>query len=359
MDFSSFSVILQVIIVFGLIVFVHELGHFLAAKWAGVGVERFSLGFGPKLLGKRVGETEYLISAIPLGGYVKMVGEELGETVDLGAEQLSFAHKPVGKRFLIVFAGPFSNFLWAFLIFAVTFLSFGVNLPLDAPTVGGVVPNLPAQNAGLERGDEVLSVGGVPVKTWEELAERIQKSQGQATQLTVKKAKDGQIVELTVTPEQRGESAGGTGQPTYVIGIERMFQTKTVSFGEAVKLGAEQTWLWTKLIVVSLIKLIRGEVSAKELGGPILIAQVAGQQARLGLDYLLRFAAIINVNLAVFNLLPIPVLDGGHLLFFSIEAILGRPLSLRSREMAWRLGFLVIVMLIVLVFYNDIARLVG
>jgi regulator of sigma E protease len=357
MDFSSFAVILQVVIVFGLIVFVHELGHFLAAKWFGVGVERFSLGFGPKLLSKRVGETEYLLSAVPLGGYVKMVGEEIGEEVDPDTQRWSFAHKPVSKRFLIVFAGPFSNFLWAFIIFSVTFLSFGVNLPIDAPTIGGVVPNLPAQKAGLERGDEVLSVSGSAVKTWEELAKQIQQSQGQETRLSVKKAKDGQTVELVVKPELRDDPMGGSTK--YAIGITPDSRQEAVSFTQAVQLGAQETWSWTKLIAGSLVKLVRGEVSAKELGGPILIAQVAGQQARLGLDYLLRFAAIINVNLAVFNLLPIPVLDGGHLLFFSIEMLLGRPLSMRSREMAWRVGFLVIVMLIVLVFYNDIARLVG
>jgi len=358
MDFSNVLVILQVIVVFGLIVFVHELGHFLAAKWAGVGVERFSLGFGPKVLGKKVGETEYLLSAVPLGGYVKMVGEEIGETVDPAIEQLSFSHKSVGKRFFIVFAGPFSNFVWAFIIFSITFLSFGVTVPLDAAKIGGVVPNLPAQKAGLQPGDEILSVAGTPVKTWEELADRIQHSQGQETHLTIKRGND-QTVEVVVTPEWRGAQPGGNGQPGYVIGIERVFQSQAVSFGQAIKIGAEQTWLWTKLIFQSLVMLIRGEVSAKELGGPILIAQVAGQQARLGLDYLLRFAAVINVNLAVFNLLPIPVLDGGHLLFFLIEFLLGRPLSVRSREMAWRVGFLVIATLIVLVFYNDIARLVG
>ncbi len=358
MDFSNISVILQVIIVFGLIVFVHELGHFLAAKWAGVGVERFSLGFGPKVLGKQVGETEYVLSAVPLGGYVKMVGEEIGEAVDPAIAQLSFSQKSVGKRFFIVFAGPFSNFVWAFIIFSITFLSFGVTVPLDAAKIGGVVPNLPAQKAGLQPGDEILSVAGTPVKNWEELADRIQHSQGQETHLTVKRG-DGQPVEVVVTPEWRNAQPGGNGQPGYVIGIERVFQSQSVSFGQAIKIGAEQTWLWTKLIFQSLVMLIRGEVSAKELGGPILIAQVAGQQARLGLDYLLRFAAVINVNLAVFNLLPIPLLDGGHLLFFLIEFLLGRPLSVRSREMAWRVGFLVIATLIVLVFYNDIARLVG
>jgi len=358
MDLSNMAVIIQVIVVFGLIVFVHELGHFLAAKWAGVGVERFSLGFGPKVIGKRVGETEYLLSAIPLGGYVKMVGEEMGEEIDPKLEQLSFSHKPVGKRFVIVSAGPLSNIFWAFVIFSVTFLSFGVNLPIDAPQIGGLQVGWPAEKAGLEVGDEVQSVDGIAVKTWEEMAKLIQQGDGKETQLVVKKA-SGETVTLSIVPELRDDPAGDTGAKKYAIGITPAVQVKAVAAGEAILLGAEQTWLWTKMIVGSLFKLFRGEVSTKELGGPILIAQVAGQQAQLGLDYLLRFAAIINVNLAIFNLLPIPVLDGGHLLFFSMEAILGRPISLRSREMAWRVGFFVILSLIVLVFYNDIARLVG
>jgi len=136
-------------------------------------VERFSLGFGPKLLGRRVGETEYLISAVPLGGYVKMVGEEIGEQVDPAVERLSFSHKPMGKRFLIVFAGPFSNIIWAFIIFSVVFFSFGINVPIDASKVGGVEPNRPAHKAGLAPGDEILSVSDAPVKTWEELAHKV------------------------------------------------------------------------------------------------------------------------------------------------------------------------------------------
>lgn len=358
MDFSTLDIVVKVVLVFGVIVFVHEFGHFLAAKWVGVGVERFSFGFGPKLLGKRIGETEYLVSAIPLGGYVKMVGEDVGEEVAGVDTQRSFSHQPLPGRFLIVLAGPFANLLTAFIVFSVTFFTFGVNIPIDAAKVGGVVPNLPAQRAGLESGDEVLSVGGVEVKTWDELAQRIQQSEGREIPLTVRKT-DGQVVEIPITPELRSDPAGGTGQENYVIGIERVFRLEEVSLGRAIQLGAEQTWLWTVLIVKSVAMLLSGEVSTKELGGPILIAQVAGQQARLGLDYLLRFTAIINVNLAIFNLLPIPVLDGGHLLLFSIELVRGRPLSLRSREMAWRVGFLVIVTLIVLVFYNDIARLVG
>jgi regulator of sigma E protease len=357
MDFSTFDVVLKVVLVFGVIVFVHELGHFLAAKWVGVGVERFSFGFGPKLFGKRIGETEYMVSAIPLGGYVKMIGEEVGEEVAAVDVKRSFSHQSLPGRFLIVLAGPFANLLTAFAVFSVTFFWFGVNVPLDDAKVGNVVPNLPAQKAGLVSGDEVLSVGGVPVKTWDELAQRIQRSEGKEVVLTVRKT-DGHVVEVTITPELRNDPAG-SGKSTYVIGIERVFKFEEVSLGRAIQLGAEQTWLWTALIIKSVGMLLSGEVSTKELGGPILIAQVAGQQARLGVDYLLRFTAIINVNLAIFNLLPIPVLDGGHLLLFFVELVRGRPLSLRSREMAWRVGFLVIVTLIVLVFYNDIARLVG
>src|SRR5262245_9590789 len=207
MDFSNVLVILQVIIVFGLIVFVHELGHFLAAKWAGVGVERFSLGFGPRVFGKRIRETEYMVSAVPLGGYVKMIGEEIGETVNPELERVSFSHKPVGKRFLIVFAGPSSHLFWAFVFFTITFLRFGVSLPLGLPKIGAVQEDWPADKAGLKAGDEVLSVNGVPVNTWEEMAKQIQQSQGKEAHLSVKKGSDGATVELVVVPELRDDPA--------------------------------------------------------------------------------------------------------------------------------------------------------
>lgn len=356
MDSATLIIILQVVIVFGLIVFVHELGHFLAAKFVGVGVERFSLGFGPKVVGKKVGDTEYLVSAVPLGGYVKMVGEEIGENPPPAEIEKSFAHKPLPGRFLIVSAGPLFNMISAIIVFAVLFVSFGIHVPLDVPRIGSVLPNLPAAKAGLEKGDEVLSVAGTPVSTWKEMAEKIQQSQGQALAFVVKRAKDGSTVELTVQPESRDDPMGG--EKKFAIGITADSRLESVSLGRAVTLAVQETWMWTKLIFQNLFMLMTGSASPKELGGPILIAQVAGQQAKLGLDYLLRFAAIINVNLAVFNLLPIPILDGGHLLFFSIEAILGRPPSLRARELALRFGFLVILTLIVFVMYNDIARIV-
>lgn len=355
MDLSTFDVALRVVVVFGLIVFVHELGHFLAAKWAGVGVERFSLGFGPRLLGRKIGETEYLLSTIPLGGYVKMVGEDVGDEVSAADRQRSFTHKPLAKRIVIVVAGPFANFLMAAVVFSLAFSVFGVREPIEQPILGGLVADMPAATAGLEVDDEILAVDGTPVDTWEDLARHIRNSAGNPVRLTLQKADSSQQT-ITVTPILRDNPMG---EQAYMIGIKPKSTPNPVSGAYAIVLGAEQTWLWTRQILVIVYKLIIGEVSAKELGGPILIAQVAGQQARLGLDSLLFFTAIINVNLAVFNLLPIPVLDGGHLLLMLIELFRGRPLSERSREMAMRVGFLVIVSLIVLVFYNDISRLIS
>lgn len=355
-EIATLLIIVQVIFVFGMIVFVHELGHFLAAKYVGVGVERFSLGFGPKIFGKQVGDTEYMICAVPLGGYVKMVGEEVGDDAPPADIAKSFAHKPLPGRFLIVSAGALFNLISAVVIFTVLFASFGIQVPLDVPRIGGVMPNLPAAKAGLEKGDEVLSVAGVPVKTWKDMADKIEQSKGEAIFFVVKKAKDGSTVELTVQPESRDDPVNGGKK--FAIGIGADSQMESVSLGRAISLAFQETWMWSKLICQNLVMLVTGNASPKDLGGPVMIFQIAGQQAKLGLDYLLRFAAIINVNLAIFNLLPIPILDGGHLLFFTIEAILGRPPSLRARELALRFGFFVILTLIVFVMYNDIARIV-
>ncbi len=357
MDFSTLDVILKVGLVFGLIVFVHELGHFTVAKLVGVGVERFSLGFGPKLFGRTVGETEYLISAVPLGGYVKMVGEGTGEEIAPEDTPRSFTHQSLRNRFLIVAAGPSANFVAAFAIFSLAFLSFGMPVAIEDAQVGAVVPDSPAQQAGIQAGDQILSLSETPVQTWEEMAERIRSSQGEELQVVLKREGSEQLVELSVTPELR-EEATAEWAARYAIGIMPASRLEDVSVGRAFTLGAQQTWMLSVMIVQTVGKLIQGEVSTDELGGPILIAQVAGEQARRGLSYLMHFTAIINVNLAIFNLLPIPILDGGHLLFIFIELLLGRPLGLRSREMAFRVGFLVIISLVVLVFYNDIARLV-
>ena len=326
-------------------------------SWLESGFERFSLGFGPKLFGRTIGETEYMLSAVPLGGYVKMIGEETGEEVAPEDEARSFNKQSLLGRFLIVAAGPSANFLTAFVLFSVAFVSFGVPVPIEEAQIGAVVPDSPAQQAGIQDGDTIVSISGAAVQTWEDMAERIRSSQGQELLLVVQREGSQQPVEITVTPELREDTPdNATGR--YAIGIIPASRLEDVSAGRAVVMGAEQTWALSVMIVQTVGKLIQGDVSTKELGGPILIAQVAGQQARRGISYLMHFTALINVNLAVFNLLPIPILDGGHLLFLFIELLLGRPPSLRSREMAFRVGFLVIVSLVVLVFYNDIARLV-
>jgi len=357
MDLSTLDVIWKVVLVFGLIVFVHELGHFSLAKLVGVGVERFSLGFGPKLVGRTVGETEYLISAVPLGGYVKMVGEETGEEIAPEDIPRSFPHQSLLSRFLIVAAGPCANIVTAFVLFGLAFASFGIPVAVDEARVGGIVPDSPAQQAGLQPGDGIMSIAGSRVHTWEDMAEHIRSSGGAELSLQVRRADSPQPLEVVVSPELR-QGMDQDGRERYAIGIMPDTRLEPVSVGRAVVLGAEQTWAISVLIVQTVGQLLQGKVSTKELGGPILIAQVAGQQAQRGLSYLLHFTAVINVNLAIFNLLPIPILDGGHLLFLFIELLIGRPPSLRSREMALRVGFVVIISLVVLVFYNDIARLV-
>ena len=195
----------------------------------GVGVERFSLGFGPKIFGKQVGDTEYMICAVPLGGYVKMVGEAVGEDAPPADIAKSFAHKPLPGRFLIVSAGALFNMISAVIIFTVLFASFGIHVPLDVPRIGGVIPNLPAAKAGLEKGDEVLSVAGAPVKTWKEMADKIEQSKGEAVPFVVKKAKDGSTVELTVQPESRDDPVNGGKK--FAIGIARIHNWRVSPWG--------------------------------------------------------------------------------------------------------------------------------
>ena len=346
------------IIILGLLIFVHELGHFMVAKWSGVMVQRFSLGFGPRVLAFRRGETEYAISAVPLGGYVKMLGEDPDEDVPSGEAARAFASQPLHRRTAIVVAGPLMNLLTAFVAFTVVFAAFGAGSPAAGPRIGGVMPGMPAATAGLQAGDTVLAIEGTPLETWEELSERVRASEGRPLTMQVRRA-DGEV-DVVVTPEERPERSpfGEEIGKAYLIGIERAVDIESVSIVQAVGLGAYQTYFWTKMTLLSIVKIFQGVVSARDLGGPILIVQAAGQQAELGLEYLLRFLGLISVNLGVLNLLPIPVLDGGHLLFFGAEALRGRPLAIRHREMAQQVGLMLLLALMVFVFYNDIARIV-
>lgn len=344
------------IIVLGVLIFFHELGHFLVARFFGVGVEKFSLGFGPKIFGKKVGITEYRVSAIPLGGYVKMVGEEPDAEVEPDQVDLSFTHKHVLKRILIVAAGPVFNVLLAFLIFYGIFQISGTIIL--KPIIGDVQDGTPAQAAGLKKGDDIIDINGMPVESWDQMAGIIADSKGSPLEVTVRG--DGMSRTVTVAPVLKTtKNIFGEDIPRYVIGITAAGETYTQKLNPlaAITESLIQTYNIIELTVVSVAKIIQGTVSTKTIGGPIMIAELAGQQAKLGATNLLFFIALISVNLAILNILPIPVLDGGHLLFFTIELIIGKPVSIRIREISQQAGMFVLILLMIFVFYNDITRI--
>ena len=350
------TTVLSTIVVLGLLIFVHELGHFLVAKRSGVTVLRFSLGFGPRLFGIKRGDTDYCVSLIPLGGYVKMLGEEPGEELDEGQRATSFSFQPVSKRIAIVLAGPLSNFLLAIIIFALIYAFSGI--PQLTPEIGSVSGGSPAEQAGLIAGDKVTTINGNAIRDWEELSGLIERLGEQPLSLQIERG--GEPMMIKVTPRVT-EVKNIFGEPIKraVIGITASGKIvmKEANPLYAVYYSLVQTWHLSKLFVVTIGKLIEGVVSVKTLGGPILIAQMAGQQANEGLLNLIHFIALISVNLAVLNLLPIPVLDGGHILFFLIEGLLGRPLGPKKIEWAQKAGMALLLVLMIFVFYNDIMRL--
>lgn len=344
------------ILILGFLIVFHEFGHFIVAKRVGVGVLKFSVGFGPKLVGIQVGRTEYVISAIPLGGFVKMIGEDPEEEVSEADRELSFTEKSLWRRTAIVLAGPIANLLLAFLAFVSVFLIFGSSEPRDEAIVGGVSADMPAAAAGLQAGDLIVAVDGTPIPGWDALAERIRASDGKALEFTVERG--GETKNFTIQPQAapRHNEFGEVLETSYFIGIERELEPRSVGVFEAVQLGGLQTVWWIRTLVLSVFKMIGGSIPADQIGGPIMIVQAAGEQAQRGLEDLLYFMAIVSVNLGILNLLPIPILDGGHLFFFAIEGILRRPMAIRHREIAQQIGLLVIVTLMVFAFYNDIRR---
>lgn len=349
------SFVIGFVVVLGVLIFFHELGHFLVAKAFGVGVEKFSLGFGPKLLARTVGRTEYRLSVIPLGGYVKMVGEQPDEELDPADMPFSFTHKPLHQRMLIVAAGPVFNFFLAVIIFFGIFWLAGVMM-LE-PVIGDVRAGSPADRAGMVAGDKVSAINGSPVNDWTEMADRIMESRGATLDFEV--LRDGRIVTMPITPEDDiMENIFGEPQHRYIIGVGSTGTVVTRKIGpvEAFGESLNRTFLICKLTLLSVVKVFQGAIPADTIGGPILIAQMAGEQVDQGLVSLLAFIALISVNLGILNLLPVPVLDGGHILFFSIEAVIGRPVSLKTREIAQQIGIFLLMMLMVFVFYNDIMR---
>jgi len=345
--------ILSAVLALGILIFVHELGHFLVARQLGVGVEKFSLGFGPKLVATQRGETEYRISAIPLGGYVKLAGENPDE--ECADPEKSFSLKPVWTRLAVVLAGPTFNLLFAAVLYVVVFM---VGVPVMTTEISGVAPGSSAQQAGLQKGDRLLAVGDVQVREWDELADIIHKSAGKP--LDFKVLRGDQEFQVRITP--RADSVKNLfGEQILVgrIGIEASgkFITKRYNPLAAIGKGLERTWAIIMLTLQSIVKIISRVIPASTIGGPILIFQMAGETARMGIVSLIHFVALLSINLGILNLLPIPVLDGGHITFFVLEAIKGKPISLRKREVAQQVGLVLLISLMVFAFYNDLVRL--
>ena len=351
------------IIVLGVLIFVHELGHFIAAKLNGVRVLVFSLGFGPRLFGFKAGETEYVLSAVPLGGYVKMLGESRDEDAEGEAEAepdedekaVSYAFKSPWRRLAIIIAGPGANIVFAAFVFSLVYL-FGV--PSLLPVVGEVNYKMPAFSAGIKPGDRIVKIDGRKIATWDELSSAVRSSGGRQLRIGIERA--GERLQIAIVP-QKIESKNMFGEPvtSYVIGVTAAGKTAIKHYqpGRALVEGLKETWNVAYLTVVGFIKMVERVIPAKELGGPIMIAQMAGQHAKAGILSLLYFMGIISVNLGILNLFPIPVLDGGHLLFITLELILGRPVSRRKIELAQQVGLCLLVSLMVFVFYNDLARI--
>lgn len=347
---------LSAIILLGIIIFVHEFGHFFSAKLLGVKVLKFSLGFGPKLVGRKYGDTEYLISSIPFGGYVKMLGETSEEELSEEEKVAAYNYQPVWKRFLIVSSGPLFNMLFAIFIFLIVFLK---GLPVLLPEVGNVTPRSPAEIAGLIKGDTIIAIDDIRIVQWDEMTKIIHNSHGRNLNLKVKRKTD--IINISVIPEKKSvKDIFGQQREIGLIGITPSGNTFMRYEGiiGAVGNAFRRTWEISVLTVVSVIKLIQRVIPMDTIGGPILILQMAGEQASKGVLNFFIFMAIININLGILNLLPIPILDGGHILFLGIEAIRKKPLSEKLVAVAQRVGLAIILALMAFALYNDIIRII-
>ena len=430
------TIIVAFVVCLGILIFVHEFGHFIIAKTIGIKVEKFSLGFGPKIpgLGFKKGDTEYMVSTLPLGGYVKMAGENPDE--ELKGQPWEFYSRTPWERMQVVFSGPMMNLILAAVLMSAVFV-LGRKIPaylIMPPIIEWIEQESPAQEAGLQIGDKIISINDHKIIDWEELQMRIAANAGSEIQITIERNQ--QFITLTAMPSEVGDMGLGslgihhlippsigsvTANPAKKAGLKagdliisingvsihhwfdmaRLIQehpeeqiTLTIQRGEeqfpieivpaldpetqkgligitqppgekivrkyslwaSVQKGFSETIKLTQLTFEFLYKLIRGKTSPKSLGGPIMIAQIAGASAKAGLSDFLYFMAFLSLQLGILNLFPIPVLDGGHMLFFIIEMIAGKPLSIKKREIAQQIGFSILILLMVYVFYNDIMR---
>jgi len=338
------TTLLAAIFVFGLLVFVHEFGHFAVAKLVGMRVEEFALGFGPKMISRREGETLYSLRAIPLGGFNKISGMDPDEEQD----ERSFSAKPVWARMSVIAAGSLMNFVLPVLLFVIVFLSAGINKASDLPVVGQVLPGKPAAVAGLQTGDQVRRAANQEVQNWKQFVAIIQVHGGKAFEVEVERA--GEPVKLTVTPEQDPRAGRG------IIGVMPQIDNYRPGLAESLPLAVKQTAVIAAGMGTGLMEMITGRVAA-DVSGPIGVAQMAGEVAKSGLMPLLQFAAFLSINLGIINLLPVPVLDGGHLVTLAVEAVRGRPLRKEQMQFIQMIGFAILLALLLLTTYKDVLRL--
>lgn len=352
-----------------IVVFFHELGHFLVARWCGIKVLTFSLGFGPELFGfnDRHG-TRWKVSAIPLGGYVKFLGDENAASVpDQEAaagmseqeKKVSFHYQPVGSRAAVVVAGPLANFLLAIVIFAGIFMVVGKQS--TSARVDVVQPDSAAAAAGFKTGDLVVGIDGNKIDSFSAMQRIVSVSAGQRLAIDVER--DRNLITLHATPELREiKDRFGNEHRLGVLGISRSMKAgdlKTERMGPLAAIGAgtKETWFVVDRTLSYIGGVFTGREAADQLGGPIRIAQVSGEVATAGFTALLHLAAVLSISIGLLNLFPIPLLDGGHLLFYGIEAVRGRPLSERAQEMGFRIGLAIVVMLMIFATFNDILHL--
>jgi len=352
-----------------IVVFFHELGHFLMARWCGIRVLVFSIGFGPEIAGfnDRYG-TRWKISAVPLGGYVKFFGDEnaasapnyvAAAAMSEAEKKDSFIFQPVGSRAAVVLAGPVANFLLAIAIFAAIFMTVGKQI--TSARVDTVQPGSAAQAAGFQPGDLVLTINGEKIESFSDMQRIVSISAG--TPLSIEVDRGGVQVALKATPQLKElKDNFGNVHRLGVLGISRSMapgdiRTEKAGPLRAIVMGAQETWFVVDRTLSYITGVFAGREAADQLGGPIRIAQVSGQVATAGFTALIHLTAVLSVSIGLLNLFPIPLLDGGHLLFYVIEAIRGRPLSERAQELGFRIGLAIVLMLMIFATFNDILHL--
>lgn len=373
------------LLVFGLVVFVHELGHFLAAKWAGVYAPRFSIGFGPALWRKRWGETEYVIAALPLGGYVRMAskedeavafiegGTEAGATSVTAREwdeqamqpfgprpvppERHFESKPLGKRLIILVAGVTFNAILALVVSTGVFATFG--RPYLAPVIDSVTAGGAAAAGGLRGGDSVMTIDARPVKTWEEMVDLVGAAAGRELAMKVKRGQDTLTLRVVPAPTKVADPRSGRDTTLGRVGaaVRPVIGRDPVPLSRA----AADGWRWTAGSAFAIVGIVRGlfagSVGLETLGGPIAIARTSVEAAESGVETLLMLLAFLSINLAVLNLLPIPVLDGGSIVINVLEGIRGKPFSQRTRNNVLKVGIVALLLIFIIVMKNDVFRL--